>query len=670
MKGEEVLSKKNNLRAIKRRKDAEYDYSCWIEENENGESIVPDGPLFSVVLFAGEATDEQKKRCLHSVDKQSYKNIQRVIISEKKISWEEIKTHLVGEYTVFVSMTDWLAPNAISEVAKLLKEQVDAHWVYSDEDVYREADKKRVSPKFKPEWSYDTLMSFFYTGNLAAYCTEVCQKISTWESTYSASWNYDFSLRFLEVCDQKQIYHISKVLYHASDSRNTERTEVETNREELKHIKNDFIQRTGIKASIEFEPCTKEFRMVYKADGKVSIVIPSKDNVEMLLHGIDSLEKNTDYKDYEIIVVDNGSKLENKSILEKTLEEKSIKYIYEPMVFNFSRMCNMGAKAATGNYILFLNDDIECIDGKWLERMLGQAAQQGVGAVGAKLLYPQDNKIQHIGVVNLNMGPSHILTKQEDVGVLAQGRNRLDYNYDAVTAACLIVKRSVYDLVNGFDESLPVSYNDVDFCYRLREKGLRNVVRTDAVLIHHESISRGLDVVNDEKMQRLAKERAYLFSAHPWILEKGDASYNNNYSMDQTDFSLKSTRDMREYNERIRRKLYAKKPFHVIIDRMVKTDDLQITGWYWFRSDDYTNLSDVYLVFRNEETKKEIWYQTYRQVREDVTEVLNNQAIYCGFVCKIPKETVEELRGCKVGLCVQMYDIKLNLVTWTDVIVD
>lgn len=659
------MSKKSNLRAIRRLQDKEYDYFCWIEENECKREIsLQHKPLFSIVLFEYHATEKQKKRCIQSLIDQNYENIESIVISKEQIVWNEIKKQLHGEYVLFISMTDWLAPNAVVEMAKEIEEHPDAQWIYSDEDVYREKDKKRINPRFKPEWSHDTFMSFFYTGNLAAYKTEVCREIEGWESEYASLWHYDFALRFLEKCNQTQICHIPKVLYHESGSIN------KNGGEKLQQIKEEYLRRCGISATVEKEDRTGEYRVVYEADGMVSIVIPSKDNVEMLLHGIESIEENTDYKNYEIIVADNGSKIENKSILENIFEEKDITYIYEPMEFNFSRMCNIGAKTAKGDYILFLNDDIECIDGKWLERMVGQAAQPGVGAVGAKLLYPLDNKIQHVGVVNLNMGPSHVLTKQEDVGILAQGRNCLDYNYDAVTAACLLVKRSTYEKIDGFNEKLPVSYNDVDFCYRLREQGLRNVVRTDAVLIHHESISRGLDVVNDEKMQRLARERVYLYDAHPWILEQRDTGYNFNYSMDQTDFSLKSLQNMAISNSRIRRKLYANKPFNVIIDRMAKDTDFHINGWYWFRNDKYTNLSDVYLVFRNKETKEEMWYSTYKQERLDVTEVLNNHARYCGFICNIPESEIKQLQGCQIGLCVKMYNLKINLVHWTDIIVE
>lgn len=662
------MSKKSNLKAIRRLQDKEYDYSCWIEENESKRELsLKHKPLFSLVIFKENATEKQKKRCIRSVKEQDYDEIESIVISEKTLYWSKIKEQIHGEYVIFISMRDWLSPNSLCELSHVFEKNPDAQWVYSDEDTWNEENKKRIHPKFKPEWSYDTFLSFFYTGNLSAYKTEMAKKIKDWDSEYSAYWQYDFALRFLEVCNQKEIYHISKVLYHQSSE---SRAKKQQKKSILNEIKNFYLERNHIKAKLEVENRTGEMRVVYEATGSVSIVIPSKDNPEMLLKCIDSIKEYTDYANYEIVVIDNGSNYENQEILEKELCGRTVKYIYEKMDFNFSKMCNIGAKQSKADYILFLNDDIECIDSKWLERMLGQAAQPGVGAVGAKLLYPSENKIQHTGVVNLEFGPSHILTRQKDEGVLADGRNCLDYNFEAVTAACLLIKRSHYETIHGFDEKLPVAYNDVDFCYCLREQNLRNVLRTDAVLIHHESISRGLDVMDDAKMIRLEKERSYLYEKHPRIIEKGDAFYNENFSMERTDFSLSNPLDFKKYNTKIRQKLYTNKPFTVIIDKINRVKDLHITGWFWFKNDDYTNYSDVFMVFKNEKTGKEIWYEVTRQFREDVTEVLNNHAVYCGFACKVVEDEVEVLQNCKVGLCVQMYNLKLNLMTWADVVID
>lgn len=662
------MSKRSNLRAIRRLQDKEYDYSCWIEENESKRKLaLKHKPLFSLVLFIEDATEQEQKRCLRSIKKQHYKELERIIVSEKNIEWKNLKEQIKGEYVIFLSMKSFLAKNAIREIAYMLEQHPQVQWLYSDEDTWRESEQKRVQPKFKPEWSYDTFLSFFYTGNLAIYKTDLCKKIKDWSSEYSKYWHYDFALRFLEVCNQDYICHIPKVLFHAPSDVSEHKDNL---REEVQRIKTEFLKRNRIDARLEWEEHTGEWRVVYDAKGLVSILIPSKDNPRMLCDCVDSIKNHTSYNNYEIVVVDNGSNAENRKLLIDELQKRDVTYIYEKMDFNFSKMCNIAAKNAKGEFLLFLNDDIECIDENWLERMLGQASQPGVGAVGAKLLYPEENKIQHAGVINLGFGPSHILTRQKDEGVLADGRNCLDYNFEAVTAACLLVKRENHDRIGSFDESLPVAYNDVDYCYRLREEGLRNVLRTDAVLIHHESISRGLDVIDDKKMARLEQEREYLYQKHPWIIKDGDGCYSPNFSLYQTDFSLRNDLDFSQYNGEIRQKRYTNLAFTVIIDKIKMVKDLHITGWYWYVDDEYTNTSDVFVVFKNQDTGKEVWYEATKQVRLDVKEALNNQAIYCGFTCSIKRNEAKRLKNSKVGLCVQRHPLKNKAVAWTEEIID
>ena len=641
----------------------ECDYYEWIKEHEKEVENKPTNkPSFSIVLFGNKVTKKQKRRCIHSIKMQKNSSVQIIIIEDRVIKWNEIKRQLSGEYSIFMNMNDWLSENALLEVAMSLKDNSDSQWIYSDEDVFREEDGRRILPQFKPDWSKETFISHFYTGNLAVYKTAICSKIVDWEMPYSSYWGYDFAFRFLEVCDCNKIVHIPKVLYHAS-SENVSKCDVSII---LKQIKGEYVRRNGIDAYIEKEENTGQFRIVYNPNEFVSIVIPSKDNAEMLLDCIKSIENNTSYTNYEIIVVDNGSKENNREILKQELESKNIKYIYRPMEFNFSKMCNIGAQTAVGQHVLFLNDDIECIDDKWLERMLGQSEQSGIGAVGAKLLYPEGNKIQHLGVVNLSMGPSHILSGQNDEEILENGRNYLDYNYEAVTAACMMVKKSVFDEVNGFDESFPIAYNDIDFCYRLREMGLRNVVRTDAVLIHHESISRGLDVIDKVKNNRLEMERKRLYEIHPWIVGKCDKSYSPNYSQDWTDFRLhkKAYKSLKCHD--MKKLWYKGLKKNVIIEELAVNKTIHIRGWVRYKNDQITNLSDIYVVLKK--GKDEIWYKARKQYRSDVAAALSNFAVYSGFECDIQEE-IEVLRGCKVGVYIDVYNRPLNVLVWSDMLV-
>lgn len=247
----------------------------------------------------------------------------------------------------------------------------------------------------------------------------------------------------------------------------------------------------------------------------VSVVIPSKDHPDILERCLASFRSKTDYAYYEWIVVDNGSNAENRAKMETLRQQYGFTYLYEQMPFNFSKMCNIGAARANGDLILFMNDDIEIIERSWLERMAGQALQPHVGAVGAKLWYAGTQKIQHVGITNMQIGPSHKLVTFPDDRNYYYGRNRVVYNMIGVTGACLMVSREKYEEVGGFDETMAVAYNDVDFCFKLMETGYYNVQRNDAVLYHHESLSRGLDEQEEGKWERLLAEKEKLYAKHP-----------------------------------------------------------------------------------------------------------------------------------------------------------
>ena len=247
----------------------------------------------------------------------------------------------------------------------------------------------------------------------------------------------------------------------------------------------------------------------------VSVVIPSKDHPDVLERCLKSFLEKTDYEYYEWIVVDNGSSDENRAKVEALRHKYDFTYIYEKMPFNFSKMCNMGAAKATGDLILFLNDDIEIIEHSWLRRMTGQALQPHVGAVGAKLWYADTQNIQHTGITNMRIGPSHKLVTFPDNKDYYFGRNRVVYNMIGVTGACLMVSSEKYAEVGGWDESMAIAYNDVDFCFKLVEAGYFNVQRNDVVLYHHESLSRGLDEHDEGKWERLLEEKESLYAKHP-----------------------------------------------------------------------------------------------------------------------------------------------------------
>ncbi len=262
--------------------------------------------------------------------------------------------------------------------------------------------------------------------------------------------------------------------------------------------------------------------------GKASIIIPSRDNYDVLKRCIDSIKQKSTYKNYEIIIADNGS----GAYVQEKYSALADKYVYERSEFNFSHMCNLGAKKAEGDFLVFLNDDTEIISPGWLEKMISLASLENTGAVGAKLYYPNSRKIQHCGVINISNGPVHALIGQEDSDSLYFGRSRYNCSCIAVTAACLCIDKNKFI---GFDEDFKVSYNDVDMCFSLYEKGLYSVVCNEALLYHYESLSRGNDLTDKAKMKRLVSERKRLYKKHIKLLGN-DPFYSRGLTQLRADF--------------------------------------------------------------------------------------------------------------------------------------
>lgn len=384
---------------------------------------------------------------------------------------------------------------------------------------------ERAFPFMKPKPAWESILSFLYIGGMFAVRTALVKEISFPQYETPEQNMYSFLLRVWTKLGEKAIAHYSGVLFHqfVSDVNEAELS-VTGNEEIFDIVKKDFFHETGVLADIKRD----EFgigHVIYEIteyNGELpllSILIPSKDNPPVLKQCIDSLLEVNTYKNIEIIIVDNGSNEEHKKQIEAYVNGVSgkcrgIKYIYSPQEFNYSRMNNLAFKESSGEYVLLLNDDMEVKTPDALERMLSQNMQPGIGAVGAKLLYPNSTLIQHVGITNAVDGPVHKFIGMDDLVPRHHGRNRLVYDCLAVTGACLMVKREYYEKLEGLNENLRVAYNDVDFCFRLIELGLRNVIRNDCVLYHHESLSRGADTQSAEKMQRLTEERKFLYTNH------------------------------------------------------------------------------------------------------------------------------------------------------------
>ena len=489
-----------------------------------------------------------------------------------------------------------LAPHVFSEVRSYFAENSACLLAYADEDFYWEDLTKRMEPWFTPAYSPDTLLAFQYWGHFVAVRVGVLDSMSyRMVSMKDPDLGfYELCLRLEEKIEELSegrfgrrkaaIGHLDSVLYHRNyrpaeedffgtkqDVSAEERFFMvrEQLRKELAEgrfltgasskyvtLKEDMLLRRGGRGVLKQGADPDIYHLIYdtSVSGRerctrsgsentaiaphrvVSVIIPSKDHPEVLEKCLRSFKEKTQYRYYEWIVVDNGSSEENREKMEGLQKTYGFTYIYEPMSFDFSKMCNLGEKKAKGDLILLMNDDIEIIEGSWLERMAGQALLPHVGAVGAKLWYAGTENIQHAGVTNLKIGPSHKLITFPDEEDYYFGRNRVTYNVSAVTGACLMVSRKKYEAVGGLDESLPVAYNDVDFCFKLLEAGYVNVQRNDAILYHHESLSRGLDEQNDGKWERLLAEKGMLYERHPKLCGK-DPFYHKDLIDNASDYA-------------------------------------------------------------------------------------------------------------------------------------
>lgn len=423
-----------------------------------------------------------------------------------------------GDYIVFLDHDDELTDDCLFELAQCVNRD-DPDYIYSDEDKI-ETDGTFGQPFFKPDWSPDTLMSTMYTCHVSCVRRSLQREIGGLRPEYDGSQDWDFVLRVTERA--KRISHVRKVLYHwrvipasvASDLQ-AKPYAIDAGR----RARIDALKRRGLVGTLE--PVLQlpgYFRTRYAPVGQplVSIVIPSKNNGKVLETCLTSIRSKTRYPNVEIVLIDNGSTdADTLHRIDTLASSLDIKVVRHDAPFNYSELNNLGVRAALGEYLVFLNDDTEVLAASWLDDMLGFAQLEHIGAVGAKLLYPEGRRVQHAGIVNLADGPNHAFQMDSADAPGYFARNLLEYNWIGVTGACLMTSREKFDRIGGFDEALPVAYNDVDLCFRFAEAGLFNVVCQSVELLHYESMSRGRDDIKPEKIARLAQDKAQLYLKHP-----------------------------------------------------------------------------------------------------------------------------------------------------------
>lgn len=564
-------------------------YNLWILQNEPSEVQLAQireecarfsyRPKISLVTPVWNTDERWLRRAIESVLEQVYDNWELCIAdggsTQESVEWilkeyaekdSRIKVKVLGEnkgisgnsnealslatgdFIGLLDHDDELAPFALYEVVKLLNEKRHVNFIYSDEDKVDEKGR-RNNPFFKPDWSPDQFLSHNYICHFSVIRREIVQRVGGFREEYDGSQDYDLFLRVTEMLDDEEIAHIPKILYHWRMIQGSAADSVEAKPYAIVAAKKalaDALYRRGVKASVADGPFSSSYRVRYEIMGspKVSIIIPTKDKVGVLQTCVTSIFDKTDYENFEIVIVDNQScEPETHDYYQQIRNNPRVRILEYKNPFNFSAINNFAVAHADSEYLVLLNNDTEIITGEWLTAMLEHAQREEVGAVGAKLLY-HNNTIQHAGVV-LGItgspgekgiaGHSHKHLSDRALGYFL--RPHLIGNVSAVTAACMMVRRDVYEEVGGFEEDLVVAFNDVDFCLKIRDKGYLIVYTPYARLYHYESLSRGYED-NPEKQARFLKEVRYVREKWGDYIDIGDPYYNPNLTLENEDFAV------------------------------------------------------------------------------------------------------------------------------------
>ncbi|WP_122558899.1 glycosyltransferase [Pseudomonas viridiflava] len=446
-----------------------------------------------------------------------------------------------GQFVTLMDNDDLLPAHALYWIARTIRENPDAGLIYSDEDKI-DTEGNRSAPYFKSDWNEFLFRSQNMICHLAAYKRDLVNQVGKFRVGFEGAQDYDLALRCIDKLERNQIVHIPRVLYHwRIHAGSTAMAGDEKPYAALAGVKalDEHLQRKGDIGSTELLP-TGMYRTHYKLPDvlpMVSLVIPTRNAHALVKQCIDSIKSLTTYKNYEIILIDNGSdEAESLEYFAQIDQEENIRVLRDDGPFNYSALNNGAVRIANGELIGLINNDIEVITPEWLSEMVSIALQPKVGAVGARLWYP-DNRLQHGGVlvgIGGVAGHAHKYLPKGAHGYFC--RAELTQEFSAVTAACLIIKKSVFDEVGGLNEQdLKIAFNDVDFCLRVQEAGYLNVWTPYAELYHHESATRGLEDT-PQKQARFGQEIQYVKARWPKILE--DYAYSPNLTLDHEDFSL------------------------------------------------------------------------------------------------------------------------------------
>ncbi|MDM8564352.1 glycosyltransferase [Candidatus Halobeggiatoa sp. HSG11] len=531
-------------------------------------------PLISIVMPTYNTSEKCLREAIESVQQQIYPHWElciaddastdsqiKTILEEYATKDQRIKLKLreenghisaasntaleqvTGDFITFLDHDDVLTKHALFWVVQAIIDNPQAKLLYSDEDKLNELGE-RCDPYFKPDWNPDLFLSHNYITHLLVYSADLVKQVNGFREGFEGAQDYDLALRIIEQISSEQIYHIPRILYHwraASGSTALHGSEKPYTIIAAETAVSEYLTRQNIAADVtESTLLLGAIRVKYQLPEKlplVSIIIPTYNGIDLLQRCIDGLLHNTDYQNIEILIINNNSDdPATLAYMQQLQTDGQARILDYTQPFNYPALNNFAVEHAKGELICLLNNDIEIISADWLTEMVSHAIRPEIGAVGAKLWYP-DNRLQHGGIITgLGgiAGHSHKYLAKEHVGYF--GRIALTQNLSAVTAACLVMRKETYLHVNGLDaENLAVAFNDVDFCLRIKESGLRILWTPYAELYHHESASRGQENT-PEKVVRFQTECVYMKSRWGEGLLK-DFAYSPNLTLDTEDFA-------------------------------------------------------------------------------------------------------------------------------------
>ncbi|MES2092053.1 MAG: glycosyltransferase family 2 protein [Pseudomonadota bacterium] len=559
----------NRHRLYRRRMKKGVDYAAWIVSNDTPSDqdratwphwldTHPDAPTFSLILPLGENSDvELLKRSIASVQSQLYPHWQLIVTTSEPGSAilppsatednriqiltgrDTVLSQAKGAWAALLQVGDRLREHSLLLMAQAVQANPDAKIIYPDDDQI-DRHGQRSAHHFKPDWNYDFQLSANYMGNACFISTPHLIGAGGYAHQAGVAQSYDTTLRCIEGLQAHQIVHVPHVLWHhaATARHSLDGTFVQALQAHLDRVS------PGAKASATPQGFLRVHYVLPAPPPLVSIVICTRNQYKLLHTCIQSITQKTTYPRFEIIIVDNGSDEDRTLTYLRQLpqQDSRIRVIRDDSPFNYSALNNMAVEHAQGEVVALLNNDIEVINGDWLTEMVGHALRPEVGCVGAKLLYPDDT-VQHAGVL-VGGGTdapdaiaAHYLRGIPSEAPGYANRAIVTHQLTAITAACLVIRKATFAKVGGLDsEHLAVTYNDVDFCLRVGELGLWNVLTPHATLYHHESVSRGRDA-SSKNMARFLPELLYM--QRRWASRlKRDPCYNPNLSHQKPDFLL------------------------------------------------------------------------------------------------------------------------------------